>query len=231
MLTDPVAADGRRRALHQVEYYLELVRELGAPTDGFDRSRPLRLAAPESARRDVRELLAAERVRPGAPLVVLAPCAVGAGKEWPAERFGKLAALLWGRGAEVVLVGSPAERPKTAAVAAPARAAGASVLDLAGRNRVAEMAALFEVAGGFVGNDSGPMHLAGAMGLAALGVFVSTDPVRYRPLGPRTAVLGGPGLNPEPEEAAGRLAALMAGEEKVSDTFSSPAVRPEANRR
>jgi heptosyltransferase-2 len=209
MLTDPVEADGRRRALHQVEYYFELVGALGAPADGFDRARRLRLAAPEAARARVRGVLVAERVRPEAPLVVLAPCAVGAGKEWPAERFGRLAALLWSRGAEVALVGAPAERPKTAAAAGPARAAGASVLDLAGRNSVAEMAALFELAAGFVGNDSGPLHLAGALGLPALGVFVSTDPARYRPLGPRTAVLGGPGLDPEPEAVAERLAALM----------------------
>jgi len=209
MLTDPVEADGRRRALHQVEYYFELVGALGAAADGFDRARRLRLAAPEAARARVRGVLAAERVRPEAPLVVLAPCAVGAGKEWPAERFGRLAALLWSRGAEVALVGAPAERPKTAAAAGPARAAGASVLDLAGRNSVAEMAALFELAAGFVGNDSGPLHLAGALGLPALGVFVSTDPARYRPLGPRTAVLGGPALDPEPEAVAERLAALM----------------------
>jgi ADP-heptose:LPS heptosyltransferase len=144
-------------------------------------------------------------------MYVLAPCAAGPGKEWPAIRFGRLAALLWKEGAEVVLTAAPGERDKTAAVAAAARASGGEVVDLAGRNSVAQMAALFDLAVGFAGNDSGPTHLAGAMGLPSLGIFVRTDPARYRAIGPRTAAIGGRGSVPEPEEALEALESLVGG--------------------
>ncbi len=211
MLTEAVSCPPERRGLHQVEYYTALAGELGAPCDP-DLSRTVRLSAPAAARAQVESLLAAERVRPEAPLYVLAPCAVGPGKEWPAEKFGRLAALLWARGAEVALTGAPDEKHKTGAVAAAARSAGGRVLDLAGRNSVAQMAALFELAAGFAGNDSGPMHLAGATGLPTLGIFVSTDPKLYTPLGPRVAVIGGPAASPEPQAAAERLENLVRGE-------------------
>jgi len=209
MLTHAVPCDSRRRGLHQVEYYLELAAELGAPLE-FDRARTVRLFAPRAARQQVRELLAAERRRPDAPLCVLAPCAIGAGKEWPAESFGRLAAMLWRRGMEVVVTGAPDEGEKTAAVAAAARANGGEVMDLAGRNSVAQMAALFEVAAVFAGNDSGPTHLAGAMGLPALGIFVRTDPALYLALGPRARAIGGVGAMPAPEEVREVLEALAA---------------------
>ncbi len=199
MLTDAVPCDSRRRALHQVEYYLELMAELGAPLD-FDRAHTVRLKAPQSARDQVSDVLSSERKRPAAPLCVLAPCAIGRGKEWPAESFGQLAAMLCARGLEVVLTGAPNERERIAAVAAAARKAGGEVIDLAGRNSIAQMAALFEVAAVFAGNDSGPTHLAGAMGLPALGVFVRTDPSLYLALGPHSRAIGGIDAMPGPEE-------------------------------
>jgi lipopolysaccharide heptosyltransferase II len=211
LLSDAIPCDARCRELHQVEYYLELVRELGAPLE-FDRAQVLRLQPDSQAREQVSSVLVAERRRPDAPLYVLAPCAIGPGKEWPAEAFGRLAALLTAKGAEVALTGAPSEREKTAAVAAAARAAGGEVIDLAGRNSIAQMAALFELAAGFVGNDSGPTHLAGAMGLPALGVFVRTDPARYLALGPRSATIGGIDAMPEPQAVLEALEQLTARE-------------------
>lgn len=208
LLSEPVPCPPGMRARHQAEYYVELVRALGAEADGLNLRQPVRLHALKTTRREVAATLSSERVRPEAPLAVLAPCAVGPGKEWPAGRFGRLAALLSRQGFEVVLVGSPAERAKVAAVARAALEDGARVLDLAGRNSVAGMAALFELAAVFAGNDSGPMHLAGAMGLPAVGIFVGTDPELYRPLGPRAATIGGPGKAPTPEAVAALIGSL-----------------------
>jgi heptosyltransferase-2 len=226
LLTEPVACPPPTRALHQAEYYLELVHRLGAEVADFDRRATVRLTAPKNVRRDVANLLGAERTRPEAPLVVLAPCAVGSGKEWPAARFGRLAALLWAKGFEVVLVGSPAERDKTAVVARGARDYGARVLDLSGRNTVVGMAALFERAAAFAGNDSGPMHLAGAMGLPAVGIFVATDPALYRPLGPRATAIGGPDQSPAPEAVAALIGSLVG---RSGAAPASPAAAPDRN--
>jgi lipopolysaccharide heptosyltransferase II len=213
MLTRAISCDTDRRRLHQIDYYLALLSELGAPLN-FDRSKCLGLAAPDAARKQVREVLAAERQRPQAPLFVLAPCAIGGDKEWPGENFGRLAALLFAAGNEVVLTGAANEKDKTALIASIAEKHGAEVINLVGRNSVAQMAALFETADGYIGNDSGPMHLAGALGLPALGVFINTDPELYRPLGPRASFIGGIKAMPQPQEVLEKILSMTSSENK-----------------
>lgn len=59
----------------------------------------------------------------------------------------------------------------------------------AGTMQVREMAAFLACADGFVGNDSGPMHIAGALGLPTVGLFGPTNPARYGPPGHRSVTL------------------------------------------
>ena len=54
---------------------------------------------------------------------------------------------------------------------------------------IGEVMALLSMADGFAGNDSGCMHLAGAIGIPTVGIFGSTSPARTAPLGPRTKVI------------------------------------------
>src|SRR5207237_3484045 len=89
-------------------------------------------------------------------------------------------------GAECVLVGAPAERPRSLEIAA-ASAAGAIVA--AGETDVGDLVALLSLSQGFAGNDSGAMHVAGALGIPTVGIFGSTDPDRTGPLGPHTRLL------------------------------------------
>jgi ADP-heptose:LPS heptosyltransferase len=68
-----------------------------------------------------------------------------------------------------------------------------------------EMMAELLSARAFVGNDSGPGHLAGVLGVPTLTLFGPTDPARWKPLGPRVSVLRGEpldALNVEPVLAA-----------------------------
>jgi len=107
------------------------------------------------------------------------------GKRWPAERFGALAAGLWARGLRPVAVGGASERPLARAMQAVCPA----VLDLTGATTLRELAGLAAGAALAVGNDTGPMHLAAAMGCRGVVLFGSeSDPALTAPRG-RMAVL------------------------------------------
>ncbi|GBQ83645.1 lipopolysaccharide heptosyltransferase [Gluconacetobacter johannae DSM 13595] len=101
-------------------------------------------------------------------------------KRWPAERFGGLARRLRDAGVTPVVVGTQAEAPLAAVILA----ACPEARDLTGRTSLAELAGLAARARLAVGNDTGPMHLAAAMGCPATVLFSrDSDPSLTAPLG------------------------------------------------
>lgn len=101
-------------------------------------------------------------------------------KRWPAERFGALAGHLLDRGLLPVVAGTAAEAPLAAAI----RRACPAARDLTGRTGLADLAGLAARAALAVGNDTGPMHLAAAMGCPATVLFSrDSDPSLTAPLG------------------------------------------------
>lgn len=117
-------------------------------------------------------------------------------KRWPAERFAAVAAeLVARRGAGLLILGGPGDRPVVdALLAALPDAARAAALDLCGRLSLGEVAAVVERARIYLGNDSGVAHLAAAVGCPVVVVFGPTQPGRYGPLeGEGLAVAPGDG--------------------------------------
>jgi len=98
----------------------------------------------------------------------------------PMDRFAAAAGALASRGAGIVLVGGPEDAPRSAEMQA-----GLTVpaTDLAGRLSVKETAAVLERCVLFVGNDSGPMHLAAAVGTPVVAAFGPSDAGTYHPWG------------------------------------------------
>ncbi len=170
---------------HQVNHWLEMVRATSVADGSID---DFALEVHQPHRERMREWLAARRTRVGAPLYAIAPAAAyGPAKEWPARNYAALIDLLGASfGAEVVLVGAPSERAKCEQVAAACKA-GAVVA--AGSTSIGELVALLSLCDGFVGNDSGCAHLAGALGIATVAIFGSTNPDRTGPLGAKTRVI------------------------------------------
>jgi heptosyltransferase-2 len=170
--------------LHQANDYLALVHEtLGIEGSVGD----VHLAAAPARTAKLRAWLA-QRRRGDGPLIALAPAAAyGPAKEWPADRYAALIdeARQVG-GAECVLVGSAVERARCAEIASASRSGGVLA---AGETDVGDLVALLSLCAGFAGNDSGAMHVAGALGIPTVGIFGSTRPQRTGPLGPRTRVL------------------------------------------
>jgi heptosyltransferase-2 len=185
MLTIGATPSAAAMQAHQARYWLEMVAStVGADGDESD----FALDADEANLARMREWLAAKRKRPGTPLVALAPgAAYGPAKQWPVDHFAELINHLAHRpGAECVIVGAPGERALCERIAANS-SAGAIVA--AGETGIGELVALLALTDGFVGNDSGAMHLAAALGKPAVGIFGSTNPKRTGPMGPRACAL------------------------------------------
>jgi len=170
---------------------------------------------------------AAERLPAGAPVLALAPAAATRFKEWPAERFGDLAARLTAPDgpmpdARVALFGGPGDEATSKAAAAGLDAA--RVIDLTGALGILESAACLARARLFIGNDSGLMHLAAAAGTPTIGLFGPTDERLYGPWGGEIVRAGAPA----PER---KRHALGAADHSMLGALSVEAVEQAAARR
>lgn len=188
------ASDGRAALLssalpppprtgHQLRDYDPLLESRGIEPD-FD---PPRLSLSADSIGRAREALARAGLPTDRPLVLLAPgAAFGWTKRWPADRFGRLGQLLLERGLLSALVIGPGEErlAEEARVAAggylPALGADLDPIGLAGLVARAQVV---------VCNDSGPMHLAAAVGTPVVAIFGPTDPGRTGPCGVPSEVL------------------------------------------
>ncbi len=109
-------------------------------------------------------------------------------KRWPPEHFAEVARrAVEVRGAGLVAVGSPEDRPLVEALRA--RLPGVSLLDLSGRTSLPQLAALAAESDLFLSNDTGPLHLAAAAGARVVGVYTCTSPGRTGPYGPNAAAV------------------------------------------
>jgi heptosyltransferase II len=104
----------------------------------------------------------------------------GTAKRWLPERFAAVAETLAARGARIALVGGAAERPIGEAIAAQMRAPARV---LCGQTTVPELVGVLARLRLLVTNDSGPMHLAAALGVPVVAVFGPTDWRETHPVG------------------------------------------------
>jgi len=111
----------------------------------------------------------------------------GSAKCWPPERFAQaINELLSVSDADVVLFGTAAEASVSSAIASDLRHAP---IDLTGKTSIAELPALLSQCHLFLGNDSGAMHVAAAVGLPVVAIFGPTDPDGTAPVTPRVSVV------------------------------------------
>jgi len=121
------------------------------------------------------------------PVVIMHPGAPGSLKRWSVEKYAQLACeLVQEYNARIVLVGSKGEKSITRSVAT---AVNGQAVDLSGQTTLGQLAAVLCRADLFIGNDSGPMHLAAACGAKVIGLFGPTSPQRFGPYGDNCAVL------------------------------------------
>ncbi len=124
-------------------------------------------------------------LRDGSPYVVLHPGASVPARAWPAGSCAEAVEALAGAGHRVVVTGGPGERELTA------RVAGRRGVDLGGATTLAEAAAVLAGAAAVVVGNTGPAHLAAAVGTPVVSLFSPVVPaVRWAPYGVPTVLLG-----------------------------------------
>ncbi len=163
--------------------YLELLHRAGW-LERLPMVEKIELRVSAAAREEAQTTLSRAGARHGAIRVALAAGATyGSAKCWPAERFAELAdRLMADFDADVVLFGTSGERGVAERIAGAMRR---RPVTLVGQTSIGELPALLAACHLFVGNDSGAMHVAGAVGLPVVGIFGPTDADGTRPMTPR----------------------------------------------
>lgn len=174
--------DGGFGAMHEAEYWLNVAALLGATAGTGWRSR---IPVGEEDKSAASSLLSHFGKERATPLLAIHP---GAGaysraRIWPVEGFANVAkGLIKSHGANVVILGGPDEVEAASQLEQLVGEAG-MVLNLAGHTSIHQTAAIIEECDLFLGNDSGPMHLAAAVETPVVAVF---GPSNWRAWGPYT---------------------------------------------
>ncbi len=164
LLEIKVSPPGKK--LHQVDLYRRIAEALVG-----EANLPLKLPLSPERRERGKELLAKAGFVREAPVVGINPGAFyGSAKCWPAERFRQLVRKLRSRGFQVAVFGSPSEKQLSEFVA------GRDGVSFAGWTSVGDLVSILANITLLVTNDSGPMHIANALGVPVVALFGPTDP-------------------------------------------------------
>jgi heptosyltransferase-2 len=188
LLTKPVAVPKPGEIPpHEKFYYLELLCRAGW-LESLPEESSIALKIPEENRCRAAAFLRASGARPDAMRIAVgAAASYGSAKCWPPDRFAEvLNRLQMQRDADVILFGTAAEQDVSAAIASDMRCHS---IDLTGKTPIGELPALLSQCHLFVGNDSGAMHVAGAVGLPVVAVFGPSDPHGTAPVTPRCTIV------------------------------------------
>lgn len=161
------------RDIHAVDRYLKIASAIGCDTAPVVFPLPL-----------LKDTDAVSRIKAESDVyAILVPGARWATKRWPAERFAALAAALPVRS---IVIGSRADAETGLLIE---RHSQGKARSLAGETTLPELISLTRGARLVVTNDSGPMHIAAALGIPTIALFGPTNPVRTGPYGSSSLVL------------------------------------------
>jgi len=172
---------------HEKFYYLELLRRVGW-LDAFRDDAHIELRVSDAARQRGMQTLVEAGARVNARRIAVgAGASYGSAKCWPPERFAKaLNEFSSHADVDVILFGTAAEAAVSEAIA---RDLCRSPINLTGKTSIADLPGLLSQCHLFLGNDSGAMHVAAAVGLPIVAVFGPTDPFGTAPVTPRATIV------------------------------------------
>ncbi|MCP9439458.1 MAG: lipopolysaccharide heptosyltransferase II [Nitrospira sp.] len=175
-LTDPVAVPDFRRPVHQVAYYWNLLKPLGLNGEPVA---PALTVSPDEERK-MGERLASAGIGPSDLVIGINPGSVyGAAKRWPSDRFAEVARRLAGRlrghegrAVATVILGAKGEEALGREIAG--RLDGKTAV-FSGATTIRELMAAIKRCRLLLTNDTGPMHIAAALGVPVTAIFGPTD--------------------------------------------------------
>lgn len=188
LLTDKIEHKKQEGQRHELEYTLDVVRSLGIEPEDKDLFMPIR----KDSEVYIEELLAREAAGLASEkMIALHPGASCPSKIWPTERFAQVADKLAGEfKVRVVVVAGPDDVDKGKNLISLMRC---GCIDACGKTTVSQLASLLRRCCLFISNDSGPVHIATAVGVPVIAVFgrgqPGLSPRRWGPTGKNDIVL------------------------------------------
>ena len=175
-----VALSRRHSPLHEAQLNLQLLRPLGLQQtplvkelETYLQLQPANYLTPEQE----------AWLRPQVPHIILHPKSQGSAREWGLNHFGQLARLLHHRGYQVFITGTAKEQ---SIMQDWLRENKDYITDITGKLSLPQFLSFIKACDGLVAASTGPLHLASALGIRALGLFPPIKPLhpgRWRPLG------------------------------------------------
>ncbi|MBI3306400.1 MAG: glycosyltransferase family 9 protein [Candidatus Omnitrophica bacterium] len=189
LLTHAYADFKKEGKKHEAEYNFELLKPLGVSCpEKLETFFPLQ----EKSRLSLGTFLKQHQIPCDKPWVVMNPAASCPSKIWPSGRFGELAEKIAGQfDVYFLLIGTKSDRPLMQKIkeAAPR----ISFYDLSGKLSLGMLGVLLKDSVLLISNDSGPVHIASAVGTPVISIFgrkqPGLSPTRWRPLGERSRVV------------------------------------------
>lgn len=174
------------RGLHVIEQNLSIAEAVMESGTGARKMKAPRVEFPRDAVAEARinQCLAEKNI---SDFALLNPGAGWGAKRWPAERYGQVARQLAALGLHAILNYGPGEE-QLAQAAQAASGGAAETMNCT----ITELIALTRRARVFIGGDTGPLHLAAALGIPVVAIFGPTDPTRNGPYATRSIVLRNP---------------------------------------
>ncbi len=161
---------------HVIDRYLDVVRYLGCKVE-----QPVfSIEITDEEAKNAEAIAAHSGLKIDQPFVILAVGANWPNKCWPLPHFAQLVDILYNDNIIPVIIGSPKEKQAYAEIAAQTQI---PPIDLTGKTSLKQLAHITKSAKAFVGGDTGPMHLAAALGTPVAGLFGPTDTTRNGPYG------------------------------------------------
>jgi heptosyltransferase-2 len=192
LLTHKLEIPDWRGERHEVYYYLNIVAELETAFYGatkvWESGPRFELAVSRERKDNARNILVENGCDLSRKIVALCPGSTNSrAKRWPAENFAALADKLTVEfNANIVLIGAPDELDVSQAVS---DAAKYRPVMLTGKTSLDEAVAALSICDMLVSNDTGPAHVAAALGIQTLVIFGPTDPATTRPFPPNAEII------------------------------------------
>lgn len=174
--------------VHEVEFNLDALRAIGVP---IQTTAP-RFPMTDTRRQEARHWLSTQGIQPNTPVIGMNPGGGWSTKRWTPEGFASVAdALIRRYNARVILFWGPGERDLVETVLYAMQERPLFLPETS----LKEMGAFLSCCTLFLSNDSGPMHMAAALGIPSIGIFGPTNPALQGPYGPGNRVVRKEGLD------------------------------------
>lgn len=184
LLTNPIKIPAWKNSRHEIYYYLNLVAEVERhfhdSVTVLDCEPEFALRVSEARKDDARKILTKHGVDPSKKIIAIVPGSTNSrAKRWPDQRFASLNDKFQNDlGAEVILLGAENELDVSQQLS---RQSNRKPHILTGKTTIAEATAILSVCDLLVSNDTGPAHIAAALGIETLVIFGPTNPVTTQP--------------------------------------------------